>query len=704
MLKLRKVLLYDYIYVLLVFATIIIAVILNNINFISVYKLSEKNFNLKIYNYKIDGNKLNIILGKKEKIYGTYYFKTVKELNNFKKNIKFGDKLKINGELFVPKNNTIPNAFNYKNYLKTNNIFYILKINNFVKIESNKNILYFFKNKIYNNIEKNKLCKDYLYAFILGDSFYINDEVNDSYIKNGVTHLFALSGAQVILLATFFMFILNKLKVSEIKQYIIVFLICVFLCFLTCFAPSITRASLFFFLLGINKTYYFNIKTKNILYLTLVILGLFDYKILFTLGFQLSFIVTYFLVISLGEITGSFKSLIYSCIISFISSIPINIYNFNYLNIGSIFINFIFVPYVSYIVYPLSLITIVLPFLSKILFFFTNIMEKLSLFLNNIKIFIIVFPKINLLTLLFIYLLLIFYIKYKKKVILIFLLFFLIVIYNLPKFNKSYNFYFTDVNQGDSLLITTPKLKKTILIDTGGNVEYNVNEWQKKNKKYSLGKDTLVPFYRSLGIKKIDYMFLTHGDADHLKETNNILEYIDCNHIFINKGNINYLESKIKKAKKINFKYLNIDGIEVYSLNNEIYNNDENKNSMILLLKVLGYNILMMGDSCTINEEYIMKKYNLKNIFILKVGHHGSKTSSSEKFLNYIKPKFSVISVGEKNRFNHPDKNVLKLIEKYSDKTLMTSKNGTIIFRISKKRVTINDYKPYNYSDRPCGV
>ena len=128
-----------------------------------------------------------------------------------------------------------------------------------------------------------------------------------------------------------------------------------------------------------------------------------------------------------------------------------------------------------------------------------------------------------------------------------------------------------------------------------------------------------------------------HGDKDHMGEAKKIVESISVNKVIFNVGSYNYLEKDlIKTLKKKNIRYYkNIENIyigntSIYFLNTGIYNN-ENDNSNVIYLKYNNYKFLFMGDAGVEKERDILKKYNISNIDVLKVGHHGSKTSSGKK-------------------------------------------------------------------------
>ena len=156
-----------------------------------------------------------------------------------------------------------------------------------------------------------------------------------------------------------------------------------------------------------------------------------------------------------------------------------------------------------------------------------------------------------------------------------------------------------------------------------------------------------------------------HVDADHMEEASNIINNLKVEKVIFNCGSYNNLEKELINVldkKKIKYysciKELNIDNNKLYFLQTKEYDN-ENDNSNVIYIELGGYKFMFMGDSGIEVEEDLIKKYNLKDIDILKVGHHGSKTRSSKIFIDEIKPKYSIISVGKNNRYGHPNKEVL---------------------------------------------
>ena len=189
-----------------------------------------------------------------------------------------------------------------------------------------------------------------------------------------------------------------------------------------------------------------------------------------------------------------------------------------------------------------------------------------------------------------------------------------------------------------------------------------------------------------------------HGDYDHMGEAINLVENFKVEKVIFNCGSYNNLEEDlISVLEKKNIKYyscikeLNINDNKLYFLNTKEYDN-ENDNSNVIYTEIDNYKFLFMGDAGVDVEEDLIEKYNLQGIDVLKVGHHGSKTSSSEEFINSINPKYSIISVGKNNRYGHPNDSVLDNLE--DSKIYRTDKDGSVIFKIKNNKLKIKTCSP----------
>ena len=181
-------------------------------------------------------------------------------------------------------------------------------------------------------------------------------------------------------------------------------------------------------------------------------------------------------------------------------------------------------------------------------------------------------------------------------------------------------------------------------------------------------------------------------------EAINLVNNFKVEKVIFNCGSYNDLEKeliKVLEKKKIKYysciKELNIDKNKLYFLKTQNYNN-ENDNSNVIYTDLDGYKFMFMGDASTTTEKEILNKYNLSDIDVLKVGHHGSKTSSSMNFINEINPKYSIISVGKNNRYGHPNKEVLNNL--VNSKIYRTDQDGSIMFKIKNNKLKIETCSP----------
>lgn len=679
--KLRIILLFS------LFILIRVIYITNNDIYKTKYKLSDTIITGYINNLKLDENKLQIELKGKEKVLINYYLK-----NNETLNYELGDYIKVEGTLKKPNHNTNFNLYDYNLYLKSKKIYYIMTSNKIIKIRKNNKLNYKIKNNVINRIKK--IDNNYLYTFILGDTFNLDDNIKDSYRNNGISHLFAISGMHITFLSAFLLKLLSKLLKNKYIVNTFVFAFLFFYMFLTNFTPSVIRATFLFMILSFNKLFNIKIKPINVIILILDIMLFINPYYIYNTGFLLSFSVSIGLVL-FGKATNNYKNyfvkIFIISLISFLISIPIIINNNNEINLLSPFINVIFVPFISLIIFPISLLTFIIPILNHPLNIILNIEEKLSLLLSNINVNIILKEIKNIYIILY-YILIIFVIKKminKKYLYLLLILITLFIHNNINYLNRNIIISMIDVNQGDSILIEFPNNKENILIDTGGIVN---------NNYYSLATNTIIPYIKSKGIKKIDYLILTHGDFDHMGEAINIVNNFKVEKVIFNCGEYNDLEKDLirvldnKKIKHYScIKELNIDNNKLYFLNTKGYDN-ENDNSNVIYTELNNYKFLFMGDASNITEKRILDNYNLVNIDVLKVGHHGSKTSSSKEFINTINPKYSLISVGRNNRYGHPNKEVLHNLN--NSKIFRTDQDGSILFKVKNNELRIETCPP----------
>ena len=664
---------------LIIFTLIYCLIVLKNNIYITKYSLNTKSITGFITSIKNKDN-MNIVevkIGLFEKVLVYDYDKL---------NIDIGYKVKVEGTMSMPDKNSNFYLFNYSNYLKSINIHYIMRPDK-IWILNKGNALYSIKRSIINRI--NKIDNPYLNTFIIGDNSKLDDNVLNSYRTNGISHLFAVSGMHIALIVLILEFILHRLK---IKNKIIIIIVILFYFFLTNYSKSIIRAGLLYIILLLNKKYNFKLSTLKVLILLLAISIIINPYNLYNISFLFTYLVTISLVLNnrlINRYKNYFIKILITSFIAFIVTIPIMINNYYSINLLGMFLNIIFVPLVSLIIFPLSIIVFIIPSLSNILNFYVLVLEKSSLFFSNIKLFNLTLCHINIVVFIIYYviIILVFTMLNKNKYAYLLLLITLIFIHSNYRY-IDYNAYYImlDVKQGDSSLLILPNNKGNIMIDTGGSYNNDITN------------NILIPTLKSRGIKRINYLIITHGDYDHIGEAINLVENFKVEKVIFNCGEYNDLENELIKVinkKKIPYysciKELNIDNNKLFFLQTKEYNN-ENDNSNVIYTEINRYKFMFMGDASSSTEKEILDKYNLPDVDVLKVGHHGSKTSSSNEFINEINPKYSIISVGKNNRYGHPNKEVLDNLEK--SKIYRTDKQGSIMFKIINNKLKIETCSP----------
>lgn len=655
----------------------------------SVYQSNVKEIQGIVLEMKIDGDKLSFLVKAQEKVQVSYYFKNKEEKETITKNLKFGSLVKISGDLDKPSNNTIPNTFNYKKYLYNNKIYWSCKAREIAINNDNIKFIYQIKNKIAARVAKLKLVSGYMQAFILGDNGYIDSDVYETFRNNGVTHLFAVSGMHISFLVGILSSALLFLKIKEKYVNVMISIFLFFYMFLVGFTASVVRASLLYLFLLVNKKLKLNLKSMEVLYLLFGFLLVINPFYIYDVGFLYSFLTSFGLMLFSKKIIGGYiKKLFLVSLVAFIFSLPVTLANNYEFNVLTVFNNILIVPLISLFLFPFTLITFIIPFLEYFLMLGFNLLEMVNTFCEFLS-FNIVVPKINFGFIVLYYSLVgLIYKRGFKFVCLIILLVFLfkLTIY----FDKKSYIYYLDVGQGDSSLIISENRKDVIMIDSGGKIEYAKEEWKKKNKEYSLA-DNIVLFLKSLGISRIDLFVGTHGDVDHVGYAKEILQKIKVQNIMLNNNANNNYEKELLKLgpKKINNNYIK-NNIKIYNLNNEKYP-DENDSSLVLLVNMANNNFLFMGDAPKKVEQKILEKYNISTTLI-KVGHHGSKTSSDFDFLKKFRAQYAIISAGRNNRYGHPAPETIETLKKLNIKYFSTQDKGTICVSLKSNKINFKFY------------
>lgn len=679
-----------------------------------------------------------IVSDPQEKEYKTKYILKIDTINSNKKykntkvilytkkgkeTLKYGDKIELVGNFKLAQERRNPGGFDYRFYLKTKKIYGIVTTKNTKSLkENNVNIISMIANKTANVIknqskkllENKKACL--LIGLLIGDTDEIDEETKEDFRNSNLTHMLAVSGLHVSYVLLAVNYIITKVKIHKKLSKIIVMLLILFFILVTGATPSVLRAGTMTIYLILGGIFYRRISVFSSLNLSLLVIIIMNPYCLFDVGLQLSYAgtigIVYLYPIIKEKIYNKANSILIT-ISANIVIIPIMMYNFNIISLTFFISNLLAGPIIGIIIILGFSIIII----SLIFFPIANIFSKILnlliiLFLNTAKACAnLPFSKIFIITptLKFIFLyycLLVFIIikeriqirisiKLKNKVIAILII--LVIINPIKYFSNikqsNLKIYFVDVGQGDSTCIVTPK-NKVILIDGGGN---------SKDENYDIGKQTLLPYLLDKKINKIDYCIVSHFDSDHCGGLMYILKNLKVKNIIIGKQYEeyeNYKEFiKIAKDKKINIrvvgagekitieKNLYIDILWPINREKMVIQNAINNNSLVFKLRYINFSMLFTGDIEEIAEKEILDKYKENTEFlkstILKVAHHGSKTSSTKEFINIVKPKYAVIGVGKDNKFGHPSNVTIENLKTINTEIYRTDEMGEISINVN---------------------
>ena len=669
MLRLRKILLCNCLYYGLFLFTIVVSLCRLLIPRYSNYSEASKEFVGVVVDKKEKEGYTTLSIKNHETVIGTYLGIV---------DVHLGDTIIIEGSFKRPSKNTTKYLFNYRDYCYRRNIFYLVDIKDYQVLKKNHSIYYFVKQKIRDRISTNA----YLNVFLLGDKSYLSEEGKFSYQENGVSHLFAISGMHISLLGKMIEILLKKMKCNEYKVFHITSIFLFFYLFLVGLSPSIVRGVLFYYLFTLNKVYYFYIPKQNLFLLIVSISLLVNPFYIYETGFQYSYLISFSL-LTMSQYLNSknyFISLLKVSVLAFIVSLPITLYSFQQINLLSILYNLVFVPLISFFVFPFSLLVFLLKPLEALYNPVVSWMENGSLLLSKIGIGKIVFKRVSVIIYVVYFIFILFYLFRKKRIYLYCFGFLLMVHFLLPFVEQEDYLKMIDVGQGDAILIRSNQ--KVLLMDTGGLY-----------RKGQLFYHTLYPLLKSEGIYKIHYLVLSHGDDDHMGEAAFLIKNYRVDTVYLNQGSRNSLEKEIERIHKNvssikEGQVIQVGDVTFIELNKEW--EDENDSSSVFLMIYKDIKVLLTGDASIASEKYILDTYDLPEVGILKAGHHGSKTSTSEELLQVIQPKLVLISCGKDNKFKHPSEETIMKFNQYDIPYLRTDEVGTITVSLNHKEILID--------------
>jgi len=647
---------------------------------------------------------------------------STKNLYNFYNQASIGNYLKIKGTIAKARDQRNPGEFDYESTLLEKGINGLLIVyrTSDIKIISDekdflKDLSFDLRKSIDNIIRKyhNQSTTSLLRGLLLADKSMIDFETKVDFINAGVIHVLAVSGLHVGFIVLIFVFLFKRLHPYLRYGFTIIGLLMFIV--ITNYPTSVVRASIMAIAMVISPLTGRNYNSLNALALAALLILLLNPSDLFNPGFLLSFsavisIVTLYPRMAKVVSSWKFKSNILKYLILFFSvsfaaqigTLPFTLYYFHKLSIVALIANLVVIPMIGFIV-GLGIVTLCIGSLvSFVGISYASANELLSFLLfsfvrmiGNYEYAFISVQKFSLYDAVLFYGLLIFlYFNWKKlkrlrtKITVIVLSLFILVVgfkiddKDLLAKNKL-SVLAIDVGQGDAVLLKFPN-GETALIDGGNATQYFDN-----------GERIIIPLLKYLGIEKLDYGFITHADADHYKGYLSLIEKKLIKTIYkplpvsTSKSDVE-LETAIRN-NKIPLKYFGKSKLKIGNVNLYILNDTTNINykSMSMndrsgVIKVVFGNtsFLFTGDAGVSAENfYLQQYYKFLKSDVLKAGHHGSKTSTSEKFLKAVHPDYAIISVGTPNRFNHPSPEVLERLIKNNVNILRTDLSGGILLQ-----------------------
>lgn len=723
-----------------VLVTIIISSIISN----TIIIIQNKRYENK---YK-DGDqilgKAIVISNVQEKEYSNMYkIKLLKngdkfylKLNKKQSKLQYGEEIELKGEFIEPQTARNKGGFNYKKYLKTLKIYGTINAEKVVILEKNRiNPILKFSNNIHIKIEEqiekylDEKQAGILKGILLGDSKKVEEKIQENFRISNISHVLAVSGMHVNYIILGMNFLLKPLfGKRRTRKITIIFL--VFYMFITGFSASIVRAGVMGIIIILGKLIHRKEDTWTSISISLLILLINNPFSILNISLQLSFAGTMGLVLFNKKIPGIFSITLCAQIMIF----PIMIYHFNifgtYFLITNLLAGIIIGPII--VIGILGIFSSIFSFtMAKILFFIVKVSVEILILISKFSE--LSMAKIYLPTpriwQIIIYYITVFFIKsiyevysekkptatfirvknllalakYKfrknkrkniKKIMSI-LMILLVTFTIIKKQCNTLNINFVDIGQGDSCFIITPK-KKTILVDGGGS----------QSKEFDVGKSTLLPYILNKGYTQLDYIVISHFDYDHVGGILYIMQEIKVKNIIIGKQFedsknyekfVNLVQQKDIKVRIVEAgedikieKNLNFNVVWPNS-KSQISDNSINNNSLVFKMKYKKFSMLFTGDIEEIAEKKILQTCNVKNLesLVLKVPHHGSKTSSSQEFLDAVRPKIALIGVGKNNKFGHPSDITLEKFKMYDTKVYRTDQKGEITLKTDGNKIKI---------------
>lgn len=635
--------------------------------------------------------------------------------------LAYGATCKISGKIDRPSMSRNPGQFDFNYYLKSQGISDQVIVSTLEDIHCEGSSIF---NKVY-SLRTNLLyfvsesmsadTAAWLSALVLGDDSQLDENIVDLFQRWGLSHILAISGLHVGLIVGLVYFMIVKLNIvtKEKAQWLMI-------CFLPIYAliaggqPSVWRASTMVLIFIILNKIKLKLSVTDALSIVFILLILFDKFIVYHVGFQLSFAVTFGLVLSRSVISSNQSTLYQGLQISFISQMMILPLQFAYFSLFqplSILVNVIVVPYFSFIVIPLMFLMLLFSPLPRafIGLFDTsfvkiqNIFIKFIEFIDEIANYPIVIGDIPTMAAVIYFLVFYMFMYYFQKGKLIdafkhgvLLTMLLIGLVLRPYLSPIGTVTMLDMGQGDAFVIELPYRRGVFFMDAGAG--FSFTDFEPSNKVY---KHIIKPYLYSRGITEIDAIIISHEDLDHMGSVDFLVEDMKVDQVIIS----NYYELAVEQEilwERQGVQIIRVNAGKSFMLNNQQFDvlgpvvdqQSANENSLILYTAFGDVGWLFTGDIDKATERALVQRNDQLAVDVLKVAHHGSNTSTDPLFIQSIKPVYALISAGVNNSYGHPTKEVLETLKEEGVYILRTDEDGAVQFKYKKNEGTFFKYLP----------
>lgn len=606
-----------------------------------------------------------------------------------------------------------PGGFDEKLYMKTKKMDYKMFADNLevgnIKKPSFVYTLHERLNRVYDAVLPQKEAST-LKLMLLGDSKTLDHSIKELYQKSGISHILAISGTHISILSAILFIVLKRFGLSRRLNSAIVLGIIIFYCILTGNNVSAVRSVVMIGIVLLGNILYRKPDLYNSVAAAALIQLVYQPLYIFDGAFQLSFSAVIGIMVltplfcRLYFIPDKIRTYLAATFAATLATYPIVAYHFYTVSIVGLLVNIMILPFAALLVGfgllagIIGLISIqAAKFTCGIVYVILKLYETICIIANKLPFASMVIGQPNSLLIVIYYSMVVImayylYLVYEKRiqikrwVMSVQLCLTMAAMITLFR-PKNLKMVYLDVGQGDAIAIHT-KDNKNMLIDGGGNINKAVGE-------SNTGSTVLMPYFNYKGIHSIDTIFITHCDGDHVLGIIELIGLINIKQIVVadidniednelylslcDKATINSVPIvKMEKGDMIRLKDLQL--LCIYpSRDKRIEDNSWNNGSLVLYIKHNNDTFMFTGDIEQEAERDILRAYEKLEVDVLKLPHHGSRTSSSEAFVNRTKPKVGIISSGLNNRYGHPAQQVVKRYEKINTKLYNTAYTGAII-------------------------